>query len=152
MEDRPGAAYCERWMVTVPNTMENRTYRKKECDFDSRDVIDGIVRTREHYPGLSDDELIKQRMALIVELNQRIVLAVSCFAFVWLGVPLGTRTQRKESSIGVGISLFLVGNFYLFIIAADSLARYPRALPYLVCWLPVAISMLLGWRLIRRST
>jgi lipopolysaccharide export LptBFGC system permease protein LptF len=92
----------------------------------------------------------RQRMGLIVEYHKRIVMALSCLAFVLLGVPLATRTHRSESSIGVALSLFLVFNFYLFIIIADSLAKKPALHSYVICWIPIALSLALGALLIRR--
>jgi lipopolysaccharide export system permease protein len=86
-----------------------------------------------------------------VELNKRLVLALSSFAFVWLGIPLGTRAHRKESSIGIGISLLLVTVFYLFVITGESLAKYPGAFPYVIVWIPVLTSLGLGAYLIGKS-
>jgi lipopolysaccharide export system permease protein len=90
-------------------------------------------------------------MVFAVELNKRIVLAVACFAFVLLGVPLGVTAHRKESSVGLGISLFLVFNFYLFVIIAESLARKPEFRPDLIIWIPVLIAVTLGSYLIERT-
>ena len=65
--------------------------------------------------------VLKQKMALAVELNKRLALSLSCLTFVLLGIPLGVKAHRKESSIGVAMGLFLVFNFYLFIVVAESL-------------------------------
>lgn len=94
--------------------------------------------------------LDRQRMSLIVEFHKRIVLALSCVAFVLLGVPLATKTHRSESTIGVAMSLLLMTGFYLFVIVADSLTAHPATKPYLIVWVPILLSLILGGYLIRR--
>jgi lipopolysaccharide export system permease protein len=86
-----------------------------------------------------------------VELTKRIVLALSCFTFVLLGIPLGTKTHRKESSIGIGISLALVTVFYIFLVLGETMAKYPQTHPYLILCLPVLASLGLGAYLINRN-
>ena len=41
------------------------------------------------------------------------------------GIPLGIKAQRRESSVGVLISMLLVLAFYLFILVAESLSKRP---------------------------
>ena len=68
-----------------------------------------------------------------------------------LGIPLGIKAHRKESSIGIAMSLFLVFNFYLFIIIGESLAARPETYPHLVVWAPVLVSLTLGLFIMRRA-
>ena len=89
--------------------------------------------------------------ALLVEANTRMALSFCCFAFVLLGAALGIRIHRKESSIGVAVSLLLVFIFYFFIIIADSLVNRPDLHPHLIVWIPFVLSLLLGCYLIQRS-
>jgi len=99
---------------------------------------------------LSADDVAKKKTLLAVEFHKRLALSFACFSFVLLGVPLGIKGHRKESSIGVAVSLFLVFNFYAFIIVAESMAKYPAVRPDLIVWMPVIISMVLGTVLMRR--
>jgi lipopolysaccharide export system permease protein len=89
-------------------------------------------------------------MALAVELNQRIVLSMSCLAFLLLGFPFGVRSQRSSSSIGILISLVIVFIFYMFVVLVDSLAGNPAVRPDLIMWIPIVGSLILGSYLIRR--
>ena len=84
------------------------------------------------------------RTKLAVEVNKRLALALSCFSFALLGIPLGIRSHRKESTIGIGLALGLLFVYYLFIIAADSLLDRPAWRPDLIPWIPVLGGQLLG--------
>jgi lipopolysaccharide export system permease protein len=151
LDDRPGALFCKKWPVVIKDALRTRTYRKKEDDMTLRELIDGILNVESRFPNLEEEDLARERMILMVQLNKRLVLSVSCYAFVLLGIPLGIKAHRKESSIGVAISLFLVFVFFLFIIVAESLAERPELRPDLISWLPVFISVTLGALLIARS-
>ena len=150
-DDRPGAMFCSRWLVTIPDAFKTREYLKRDDDMTYGELLDGILNVAERYPTLAAADLAKQRMRLLVQLNKRLVLSFSCYAFVLLGIPLGIRTHRKESSIGVAISLGLMFSFFLFVIAAESLAKQPEMQPHLIAWLPVLLSMLLGSLLLNRA-
>jgi len=148
--DRPGAAFFAKWSVTIENALGKRKYRKREKDMTLPELFQRTCRVADYYPDLRKRDLPRQRMCLAVEFNKRLALSVSCFSFVLLGIPLGIKAHRKESSVGVGISLLLVFNFYLFIIVAESLEKRPAARPDLIVWLPVVLCVVLGGVLIRR--
>jgi len=150
-DDRPGAMFCRRWPLTIPDATRAREYRKKEDDMTYGELLNGILNVAEHNPQLASDDLARERMLLLVELNKRLALSASCYAFVLLGIPLGIRTHRKESSVGVAISLGLMFSFFLFILVAESLAKRPETQPHLIVWLPVLISVLLGSVLLNRA-
>jgi len=150
-DDRPGAMFCRRWQVTIPDATRTRHYRKKEDDMTYGELLDGILNVAEHNPHLTSDDLAKERMLLLVEFNKRLALSFSCYAFVLLGIPLGIRAHRKESSVGLAISLGLMFSFFIFILVAESLAKRPETQPHLITWLPVLISVLLGSILLNRA-
>jgi lipopolysaccharide export system permease protein len=148
---RPGAGYCGTWRKTIKDALRTRSYTKRVEDMNAIELIYGMQDPDAYFSGLAPEDQLKQRTAVKVELNKRIALSAACFAFVIIGIPLGVTAHRKESSVGVGISLFLVFNFYLFIIVAESLARYPQTVPELIVWLPVLLFTWLGYTLIQRT-
>ncbi len=91
------------------------------------------------------------RIKLAVEASKRLALALSCFSFALLGIPLGIRAHRKESSIGIGLSLVLLFVYYLFIILADSCWITRSGVPALIPWIPVLGGQLLGGFLLYRN-
>ncbi len=125
--------------------------RKRRPDMTLVELGETIRHIREHYPHLKEQELHRERMAYLVEANERLALAFSCFAFTLLGIPLGMKSRRRESSIGVLISLCVVFFFYLFIIVADALVRHPQFRPDLIIWFPVVCGEIAGFYLIKRQ-
>ena len=81
---------------------------------------------------------------LEVELNQRIAFALSPIAFLLLGLPLAIRTSRRETSVGLFLSVILAGAFFLSIILCESLNSFPKLYPQYLLWLPNIIFQVLG--------
>ena len=132
------------------SAMTQRKVRQKVADMTMAELVSAVRDVRGRFPELDDEDVMRQRMNLVVEANKRLALSLSCFAFTLLGIPLGMRSKRKESSVGVGISLLLVFIFYLFIIVANSLVGSPQFRPDLIVWIPVLLSEIAGFWMIRR--
>jgi lipopolysaccharide export system permease protein len=71
------------------------------------------------------------------EFQKRWVFAFASVCFVLVGVPLGIKAQRKESSIGMAISLAVALFYYLVVILMSSLSKNFRAEPDILIWIPV---------------
>lgn len=151
MDDRPGEMFCERWTIRVPNPLAESKYRSKPIDMPLVELSRKILRPHEAYPELNAEDLAKQTSAMKVELHKRMALSLSSLTFILLGIPLGTRSHRKESSIGIAWSLGLAALFYAFIITSQSLAKHPALYPHWINWIPVVISFFLGLYLLHRS-
>jgi lipopolysaccharide export system permease protein len=95
-------------------------------------------------------ELRVRAMRMMVEFHKRLAFSAACFAFVFLGIPLGVKSHRKESSIGIAMSLLAVFVFYMFILLAEQLAGYPQFRPDLLNWIPIVLSLGVGGSMIRR--
>lgn len=91
------------------------------------------------------------RMSLMVEASTRLALSFCCFAFAILGIAVGVKIHRKESSIGVAFTLLMIFFFYFFIIIADSLVVRPEFQPHLVVWFPFLIAEGVGYHLLRKA-
>ena len=151
-DDRPGAGFCKEYPTQIPvDRASLRSVSKRDGDYTSEELLDRIRRTAVYYPELASDALARVRMGLVVQSHKRTALAVSCLTFVLLGVPLGIKANRKESSVGLALSLGLLLTFYVFLLIAESLAKRPELHPYLFLWFPVAFSVGLGWYLVWRS-
>lgn len=149
-DDKPWPAFLGQYSVKIGNIGRQRVYRRKEDDFYLRELINSVRDPVTVFPQLKGKDTTVPSMILAVQLNKRFILAIACFAFVLLGVPLGIKAHRKESSIGIAISLFLVFNFYLFIVIAETLDRRPELRPDLIIWIPVLICIELGICLLNR--
>jgi lipopolysaccharide export system permease protein len=151
LEDRPGAGYMESWPIVIPNTKKGYSSALTDYDMTFSELRDRVDDTPRFFPAMAPKDLAVQRMTFLIELHRRWVLSLACVAFVALGVPLGIKAHRRESSVGVAISLGVVFIFHMFILAAGSLARVPEVQPHLILWVPVAVSLILAGFLIRRG-
>lgn len=150
-KERPETMKCSRTTMTFEKAMKKKILERRENDFSFAELFERAGKTAIYYPDLPEDKLAVTQMGLNVEIQQRLSFSVACLAFVLLGIPLGIKAHRKESSIGVAISLFLVFNFYLFIIVANSLVKLPQYRPDIIIWMPVIISVVLGSWMIKRA-
>jgi lipopolysaccharide export system permease protein len=104
--------------------------------------------------GSSDRPALMHATELRTEFHKRFSFSLACLAFVIVGLPLGVTAQRRETSVGFGLSLCL-GIFYLsLLMLGDSILKdRASALPWLVVWLPNILFFTLGgwlfWRLQR---
>ena len=83
---------------------------------------------------------------LKVELSKRFVFAMASLCFVLVGIPLGIRSQRRESSIGMAYSLAIALGYYLVAMWMLNMQKHYAIHPEVLIWIPVAASLLLaGW-------
>lgn len=115
-------------------------------------LLERIRSVPEDFPMLSAQEQTVERTRLLVEANRRISIAVGCFTFMIIGIPLGVKSHRRETSIGMVVSLGIVFAYYIFIVIAKALADYPWLHPNLILWIPLVVAQLLGLHLIRRAS
>jgi len=137
--------------LDISNLLDEGKITKRTPDMSYMELIHAIRDVRGAFPDLKNDDILKQRMKMVVELNERLALSLSCFAFAMLGIPLGLISRRRESSIGIGISLLVVFFFYFFIILADSLVKSPQWHPDLIVWFPIILAEIVGLVLLDKA-
>lgn len=96
-------------------------------------------------------QVLTQPTEIRVELQKRIALACAAFCFAMIGMPLGIRAHRRESTIGMALALGIALAFYLAMILADALKQSPAWHPHLIVWAPVAFCLVLAAVLIPRN-
>ncbi len=79
-----------------------------------------------------------------IELNKRIVFALSPIAFLLIGIPLAIRTNRRETSLGLFFSVLLAGAFFLMIVGIQSLKSFPGCYPQYLLWIPSIVYQVVG--------
>src|SRR3989441_8636653 len=90
--------------------------------------------------------------AALMEAHQRVAASVACVAFTLIGIPLGIKTSRRETSIGIAVSLGLALIWYLMLVLSSTLRNRPYLFPEAILWTPNLIFEVLGvWLLWRVS-
>lgn len=149
-KETPTEAYCGRLSMVISDAFKTKKYRKKRDDMTFPELFAALQEVDSTMQGMAPDAFLREKTAYKVEASRRMALSAACFAFTLLGIPLGIRAHRKESSIGVAISLCLVLVFYMFFLVAQSLIKYPQFHPEFLVWAPVIAAVGLGIFLVRR--
>ncbi len=94
----------------------------------------------------------ESRSATLTEVNRRFSFSLACFTFALVGIPLGITAQRKETSVGFGISFVVAFLYFFFIIVANLFRDKPSMHPELLMWLPNVVFLSLGaWLFVRMA-
>ena len=93
----------------------------------------------------------KQMYPMLTEMQKRVSFALAPFTLLLVGIPLGIRVQRKETSVGVVISFFLVMAYYALILLAEGLKNRGGAYPELIVWMPNLLLQGYGFFLLWRA-
>lgn len=173
-EDNPGMARAARFQYRVKDALKDRAYKRREKDFHFFELLSEIRlakadvkdpqaaaerRAREgRAKGAVAKELrlvkksLKSRLSnLRTEFQKRLVFAFASICFVLVGVPLGIRAQRRESSIGIAIAIVTALGYYLVVILMTSLEKNAAVRPDLLIWLPVALCAALAAYLVPKN-
>lgn len=165
-------ARANRFVYTMKDVIKESTYEKRPKDFRFLEMLRQIralesgkgreakfahidlrtikdERMRRYIEELRD-EAPRELSVHKVELNKRFVFAMASLCFVLVGIPLGIRSQRKESSIGMAISLAVSLGYYVVVILMLSCEEAYAIHPEFLIWIPVAVCLAFAARLIRK--
>ena len=83
-----------------------------------------------------------------IELPRRFALPFAALVFTLIGAPLGMRSHRRGSSLGVGLTVLIVFFYYIFWNWLNVVAENGAVAPLLTAWLPNAVFACAGLALI----
>ena len=157
----PTMAKANRFQYVVKDALKPSRYKRRDKDLrfgeaigKMRDLKGKIVACAADGSKAKEMEkelLTKDLAGLKTEFMKRIVFAMASICFVLVGVPLGIRAQRKESTIGMAISLAISMGYYMVVILALSLESHASCHPELIIWLPVVICLAIAARLVPKN-
>ena len=158
-DKHPTMARANRFVYTLKDAIKNSPYSRRSKDFHFLEMLRQIAAKKAKRARLAgqpspDDarlEMVSRELSSYrVELNKRFVFAMASLCFVLVGMPLGVRSQRKESTIGMAISLAVSLGYYVVVILMLSCEKMYKIHPEFIIWLPAALCLLLATFLTRR--
>lgn len=153
-DDSTKAQYlaADRFPITldVSAMAEREVASKKRRNMTLDELLEQIEGVDARGLGWSAERVEQERTRWRVHLHQRFYLGLAPLTFVLVGIPLGIRSHRRESSAGMVLSLVVMFIFYLLMIVADSLESKPAFFPWLIPWGGTMVAQVGGLLLIRR--
>jgi len=86
-------------------------------------------------PGQAKD-YAREAMKLELVYQDKFNTALAVFSLALIGVPLGLKVSRRETSANFGVALLLTLGYYLLTVAVKALDRHPEYRPDLLIWVP----------------
>jgi len=152
-------ARANRFVYTMKDVVRQSAYTKRLKDFRFFEML-GQIRSRERrlsapvgsgrIDAAQREFDLRELSGHKVELMKRLVFAMASVCFVLVGIPLGIRSQRKESSIGMAISLLVSLGYYVLVILMLSCEELYYIYPWWIIWLPVVVCLGIAAKLMRR--
>jgi lipopolysaccharide export system permease protein len=79
-----------------------------------------------------DRAVMKVRLTVQDKINK----ALAVFSLALIGVPLGIKVSRRETSANLGVAVLLTLGYYMMTVMVGWLDRHPEYRPDLLLWLP----------------
>lgn len=165
--EHPGVAHFRRLRHVIKDALKDSHYSRRAKDYSFSELVKAVRQARknvrkarraDYSVNAKDAKDEKERVAILekarkaavvsarryesdikTELQKRLVFAFASICFVLVGVPLGIRAQRRESTIGMAVSIAVALVYYMLAILAMSMAKNYHVHPEILMWLPVAI-------------
>lgn len=150
-EARPVLAF-ESASVVLPmeKVLGRSSFRRKLSWMTISELLDERHRVIANAEALPAREVFEQRITLQYIIQGNFVMAFAVLSFAMVGVPLGIKMHRRESSANLGLALVLSMAFYFILIVIDWLQKMPDLRPDLLLWVPNFIFQGAGIWLFRR--
>jgi len=113
-----------------------------------------LAKAKANAAGLSAREVRMQSAQINYTMHKQLSLAAGVLAFAMIGVPLGIKMQRKETSANLGLAVVLALGYMFAQLIIDWTQKRPDLHPALLVWTPCLIFAGLGlwlfWRVDRQ--
>lgn len=93
---------------------------------------------------------VRRLMEVRLTIQDKLQGALVVFAFALIGVPLGLKVSRRETSANLGVAVAIALGYYMLTVMVSWLDRRPELRPDLLFWLPNLLVIATAWWLFRR--
>jgi lipopolysaccharide export system permease protein len=100
-------------------------------------------------PG-QEKEQARARMKVALTVQEKFNTALAVLSFALIGVPLGIKVSRRETSANLGVAVLLALGYYFLTVMVGWIDRHPEYRPDLLLWLPNVIFLGVGLWLFSR--
>jgi LPS export ABC transporter permease LptF len=128
----------------MPISLEELLKKARSRQRPNELTLDQLQGALEQSKSKSDDAALK------TEASKRFSNAVAVFTFVLIGIPLAITAQRKETSVGIALSLVVAFSYFICIVLTDNVKHKPDLHPEFLIWLPNFVYLMLGGTLFVR--
>jgi len=104
----------------------------------------------EAVPAGGEKQHLRSLLKIALTFQGKINMALAVFAFAFVGVPLGIKVSRRETSANLGVAVILALAYYFLIVVVGWLHQHPEYRPDLLLWAPNLIFLSIGAWLLRR--
>ncbi|MBR1871504.1 MAG: LptF/LptG family permease [Kiritimatiellae bacterium] len=168
----PGMGRAGKISYVIKDALKSSTYKRREKDYRFWEMLAEIFKAERAARDAASDvrlarfdadeehaatarkmrkSMKKHISEMKTEFAKRLVFAFASICFVLVGAPLGIRAQRKESTIGMAVSLAVALGYYLVAILTGALDTHAELHPWWLIWLPVAVCFALAAYLIPKN-
>jgi lipopolysaccharide export system permease protein len=152
--------YADQWLLSYTNQPHLRRARVQLSDLTFRELREQLqeLEGRTGRPLTTDLRLTKRQreaqndltLPIRVQMHRQVAFSFAALGFTLVGIPLGIRAHRRETTFGMAMALVLVLIYYSFFVAGQALDANPEWFPHLVLWIPnflfQAVGLVLLWR------
>jgi lipopolysaccharide export LptBFGC system permease protein LptF len=138
--NNPTSFYKLNFKTYFMNLNPTQSANKRNIEKKTKEMT--IAELRKSISGLKKDAI--DIAPLVIEINEKICLAFSCFVFILLGVPLAILSRHREKSINIGIALLILVVYYPMFIGCEALGMQGKLSPQIALWIPNCVMGSLG--------
>jgi len=137
---RPATLSFQTWIANIPTTpkeIAQRARTPEEMTYrELREYIRDALRQS------------KPTVDLELKLHHKLSIPFACFVFALIAPPLGMRSHRGSSSIGMGIAILIGFGYYVVWHYLSAVANQGGISPFWAAWLPNVVTGAVGVGLI----
>ncbi len=137
---RPSTLSFDTWIANIPTTPKEIAQRSRTPDEMTYRELREHIRDalRQNKPTIS----------LQLSLYHKFSIPFACFVFALIAPPLGMRSHRGSSSIGMGIAILIGFGYYVIWHYLSAVAQQGAITPFWAAWLPNVVTAAVGVGLI----